>query len=368
MNFHDYINKVKHVALLLRSRGLKYTYNYIYFYIFWVTRKDIVIKLLQKFESYPSYIEIEVTTRCNLKCTICEHTYWNEPGRDMTFEEFKGIVDQFPRLKWIGLTGIGESFINKDFMRMLRYVKSKNVYVELYDTFFFIDREVAQGLIDMKLDMLFASVDAATEETYEKIRVGSNFEKVINNVRALFELKRLNNTAYPQIAFHYIVNKDNLADIPQYIDLVQSIAQGQPVTIQFTRMLHEFDEVKGLFAEVPQDIIDEVDNKAKLYGIDVRWNEDVPEVKPPIDKCIEWTMPFIFVTGHVIPCCSGNEAGHREFQKRTAMGNVFEQSIREIWNGEKYKALRRMIRKGEVPLPCRNCCLYETGNGDKCES
>ena len=66
-------------------------------------------------------MEIEVTTRCNLKCIICEHTYWDEPNRDMSFEQFKGIVDQFPKLKWIGLTGIGESFINKDFMKMLRY-------------------------------------------------------------------------------------------------------------------------------------------------------------------------------------------------------------------------------------------------------
>jgi MoaA/NifB/PqqE/SkfB family radical SAM enzyme len=368
MDIRDYASKFKHVVSLARSRGLKYTYNYIFFYMFWVTRRTSIVKLLQWLEPYPSYIEIEVTTRCNLKCIICEHTYWDEPNRDMTFDEFKSIVDQFPRLKWIGLTGIGESFINKDFMEMLRYVKSKNVFVELYDTFFFIDRGVAEGLIDMRLDMLFASIDAATKETYEKIRVGSNFDRVIDNVRTLIELKKLKGSAYPQIAFHYIVNKENLRDLPQYMDLVHSIVQGEEVTIQVTRMLHEFEAIKGLFVEVPSDIVNEVERKAEEFGISVRWNEDVPQIKPPISKCIEWTMPFIFVTGHVIPCCSGNEAGHRDFQKRTALGNVFEQSFKEIWSGERYKLLRRMIRKGEVPLPCRNCCLYETGSVEQCGS
>jgi len=355
-------SKIKYLVLLLRRKGFRYTYNTVYFYIFWswIRRHPILIKLLNWLAPYPSFIEIEVTTRCNLKCIMCEHTYWNEPNRDMTFEEFKNIVDQFPRLKWIGLTGIGESFLNKDFIKMLRYVKSKDIIVELYDTFYFIDEQTAKELIDMGVDKIFASIDAATKETYEKIRVGGNFERVINNVRNMLKLKKEKNSYYPEIAFHYIVNKYNLQEIPKYIELVHSLTQGECVTIQFTRMLHEFEEVKDLFVEIPEEMIQIAKEKAKDFGIRVVWNADVPRVKPPINRCIEWTMPFIFVTGHVIPCCSGNEAGHREFQKQTALGNVFEQGFKEIWYGEKYKTLRRMLRKGEVPLPCKNCCLYDT--------
>ncbi len=69
-------------------------------------------------------------------------------------------------------------------------------------------------------------------------------------------------------------------------------------------------------------------------------------------------MPFIFVTGHVIPCCAENEANAREFQKKTSMGNVFKQSFREIWYGEKYRSLRKMLREGKVPPPCVNCPIY----------
>jgi len=78
-------------------------------------------------------------------------------------------------------------------------------------------------------------------------------------------------------------------------------------------------------------------------------------------------MPFIFVTGHVIPCCAGNEAGRRDFQKETSLGNVFIQSFKEIWKGKKYKALRKMIREGKVPPPCVDCSLYEVTKPCKLE-
>ncbi|MEM3503762.1 MAG: radical SAM protein [Nitrososphaeria archaeon] len=350
---------------LLKTKGIKYTYNFVHFYTFYGTKNPLLVRYLYWFKPYPSYLEIEVTTKCNLRCVMCEHTYWDEPVKDMTFEEFKYIIDQFPKLKWIGLTGIGESFLNKDFMKMLEYVKSRNIFVELYDTFYFIDDYIAKDLIRMGVDKIFASIDAATKETYERIRVGSNFERVINNAKNLIRQKKEAGAYFPRIAFHYIINKENLHEIPHYIQLVSSLAEGDKVNIQFTRMLHKYQEVRHLFTEIPEEIIHLAEKEAKKHCIDVTWNADVPQCKPPINKCTEWVMPFIFVTGHVIPCCSGNEAGHRDFQKETAMGNVFEKSFKEIWNGKKYSALRQTLKQNKVPLPCCNCCLYEIEVGKR---
>lgn len=46
------------------------------------------------------------------------------------------------------------------------------------------------------------------------------------------------------------------------------------------------------------------------------------------------------------------------FQKETALGNIFEQSFEEIWNGDRYNHLRQMLRLGEVPPPCTRCPIY----------
>ena len=93
------IRKIRRIIFLLRKKGWRYAWNLIHFNLFFGTKNPLVLKLLYWLEPYPSYLEIETTTRCNLKCIMCEHTYWKEQNRDMTFEQFKYIVDQFPKFQ-----------------------------------------------------------------------------------------------------------------------------------------------------------------------------------------------------------------------------------------------------------------------------
>lgn len=347
---------------MYRHKGLKCTYNYLWYQVLFAHQGRLARFLWKTchplFVHHPRLVEIEVTTCCPLRCVICEHTYWNEKARHMNFEQFKSIIDQFPKLKWVGLTGIGESFVNPDFMKMLEYVKQKNIYVELYDPFIFIDEEKAREIVRLGIDKIFISLDAATKETYEKVRPGSNFDKVIENIRRFLEIRKQANTPFPDISYHYIINKLNLREVLPYADLVKSLT-GTESAIIFTRMLHSFLEAEEYFTEIPDSLTDEVRAKAEETGIRIGWNADAPTKKPPICDCSFWIMPFIFVTGDVIPCCAGNEANKRDFQKKYSLGNVFEQDFKDIWNSDKYKRLRDMIHKGQTPIQCRDCPPFD---------
>ena len=345
-----------------KEKGLKWTLNYIHYYSFYLNRNPILRKYLYKFKPYPSYLEIEVTTRCNLRCKMCEHTYWKEPSCDMTFEQFKKIIDQFPKLKWIGLTGIGESFVHKDFLKMLKYVKDRGIYVEIFDNFFLIDKETSRQMIDIGVDRIILSIDAATKETYEKIRVGSNFDKVIQNVKDFLELRREKGTFFPKFEFNYVINSMNIHEAVKFIDLVDSFGYKDLYagkTINYARMLHPFEEIKDLFVEVPKETVKALHKKAKEVGMTIGWNDDVVVNKPPLCQCKEWIMPFIFATGHVTPCCANNEANRRDFQKATALGNVYEKPFKEIWNGEKFEDLRKKLSKNQIPRVCSYCSVYD---------
>ncbi len=348
-----------HVML---EKGWRYAYNYLHFLTFYNTKRPWLVKLLQWLEPYPAYIEIENTTFCNLKCLMCERTYWNEKSFSLSFDQFKSIVDQFPRLKWIGLTGIGESYVNKDFVKMLRYCKDeRNLIVEIYDVFYFVDERKSEELIDLGVEQIYCSMDAATRETYDKIRVGSDFDRVVSNVRRFTQIKRRKGKFFPVLDFHFIVNKINYHEIIPYIHLISDIAPGSK--IQFTRLLHRYPEIDHLYVDVPRQVIDQSFAEAGRLGVQIFWNQNAQLNKPSMQNCITWYMPFIFVTGEVIPCCSGNEANQRERQKALSLGNIFEQSFDDIWRGEKYKTLRRKIRNGKVADPCSDCCLYEKPGG-----
>jgi len=340
------------------EKGLRWSYNWTHFNTFWMAKNPQIIDLLYKHEPYPQYLEVEITTVCNLKCRICEHTYWDEPARNMTFDQFKYIIDQFPDLKWLGMTGIGESFLNPDFLKMVEYVKRRGIYVELYDSFYFIDDESARRLVELGVEKIFASIDGATKETYEKIRVGSDFDKVWENVKHLDKWKKRLKSYFPELCFHYIVTKDNIREVIDYLELLRSLKLDVQF-VQYTRMLHAYPEVRDMFVEIPEKTLQDITKRANELGIQIGWNATVPQIKPPMETCVAWWMPFVFVTGEVIPCCCLNEQNDRPWQRETSLGNIFEKPFREIWYGEEYTKMRRALLEKRVPRNCARCSICE---------
>jgi MoaA/NifB/PqqE/SkfB family radical SAM enzyme len=357
------MKKLAYLVFLLKNKGFKYTCNYIHFKLFYYTEKPWLSKILHWLDPYPPYIEIETTTACNLKCLICEHTYWHEKNLNMPYDQFKGILDQFPNLKWIGLTGIGESFLNKDFMKILKLVKSRGIYVEMFDTFYFIDDVLAEQLVDLQVDKMIPSIDGATAATYNKIRVGSDFDRITANVRKLIAWKKKRGAHFPELDFHFIINKINVHELPLFVDYVHELTGGA-AQIYFTRLLHNFPEISDLYCDdIPQGLVDQANEKAEKYGMRVKWNINIRKEKPSTSQCTAWVMPFVFVTGEVICCCATNEGNARDLQKKQSFGNVFKQPFREIWDSPKYRAFRKALGKGAVPAACLTCCNYGKCNG-----
>lgn len=357
--------RLRRIGYMLGEKGLPYTWNYLFLastYNNDIIRDIFLTKLYPMFVFYPRYIEVEVTTRCNLRCTMCEHTYWREKGLDMSLEQFKRVVDQFPKLSWIGTTGIGSSFLNRDFPKMLEYAKSRSIYVELFDPFHMLDEGLIETVVrDSLIDRLICSIDGATRQTYEKIRVGAKFDRVIGNIRTLVETKRRLGTSFPELSFHYIISKDNVSEVPRFVELVQHLTGGDNIGIMFSHLLHDFQEIKDMVVEMPPEVRRDAKAMARKYGVKLTWGKNARQQRQPIHKCTEWTMPFIFADGSVIPCCAGNEANRRDFQIRHSMGNIYEQPFEDIWTG-RLKALREALRRGGVPMICKDCPGYEVGS------
>lgn len=369
MVLSQFKRKAAHARVLLRTRGLRYTYNSWWMTTFWYPN-DPVSKLLGDityrkllpaigWEPFPSMVEIEITTECPLQCVICEHTYWNEPSRHMSFKQLKYIVDQFPPLKGTALTGIGENLTNPDLSRMYDYLRRRRggygTFIELYDNFYLMTEKRAKEILNARLDRILVSLDAATAETYAVLRPGADFKRVMHNIKR-FMVLRQHTDWVPQIIFHFVVTRPNFSEFGDYIELAHSCgADG----VFITQMLHNFKAVESYHINVPQSFVDSANRKARDLDIELKWNLDIhSESKPDMRQCRAWLQPFIYVTGHVVPCCAMNEANVREYQKENALGNVFEQPFHKIWYGKRYTEFRRLIRSGYAHPLCRDCPIY----------
>lgn len=317
--------------------------------------KNTLFKMRCRFNFYyPNSFQIATTEQCNLRCIFCKRTaIERDEGKvtdeNMSFEKFKFIIDSLPSAKKIDITGLGEGLLNKDFFEIIKYAKEKNIDVIFSDNFFFIDEKTSEKIINSGINTINPSIDGATKETYEKIRIGSNFERVIENVKNFIEIKKDKGVKFPIIHFCYVVNKHNVEEINKFIEMVASFGGDENIEIEIRRMVAYSEEMKNLQIKVPEKIINEANKRAKELNIKLNWF-NIPSVKNSVKNCDHWLMPFISITGDVFPCCSELVP-----DQANGFGNLFNQNFEEIWNSKKYNNFRKTLLRGAVPSHCDNC-------------
>lgn len=365
----------------LRNFTIKNVLNFLYVKLFIPTGEGaggalclVFAPLIRKFSHlvpYPKSIGLEITTVCDLKCNMCEHSYWNDQDeRHLGFNEFLHIIDQFPGLKCVNPTGEGSSFLNPDYIKMLRYLKSKSVFVYFIDNFIRMKEDLIRELVEIGIDGIYASIDAADRDTYDKIRRGGDFNKVVANLKRFIEIKKEMNSPLPELCSRYTIQKLNVNEMPHFVKLIASLGNrsdfGDGARIDFCGMLN-FKETEHIVQErLPQAIISDTLRMGEEKDINILFQHigtrDETKPNPSINSCLCWMAPFIMMGGYVLPCCSVIMSNQRAVLRKHAFGNLFESSFRDIWNSERYRKFRSSCNNpaARVPRFCSACRIFET--------
>ena len=168
-------------------------------------------------EQDPICVYLETTNRCNLLCTTCPRTYEElEPPADMSWDLFRRIVDQLPRIERAVLHGIGEPMLVKNLPRMVRYLKDRGTYVLFNTNGTVLNEKNGRALIDAGLDELRVSLDAANAQSYQAIRGKNYFNRILKNVRAFRALQERLGCERPRVSAWLTGLKETIAELPDF--------------------------------------------------------------------------------------------------------------------------------------------------------
>ena len=304
---------------------------------------------LSKAISMPKLITVEPTNHCNLKCPLCPTGVGDTSVEYGLFdlEKYKKVVDIFS--KWaqtIQLFSWGEPILNKSFVKMIRYASQSpyNIRSVTSVNLTVTNDEQIKGLLTSNLDALHVSIDGVTQEVYEKYRVGGNLETVFNNLKKLIAAKKLYNSD-TKIVWDFIVMRQNEHQVEEAKKIANGL--GIPINIDCVR------------THLKEDTLNPTDKMIDTYG---KWlpknpqynnyNIDTKKRNQSMTFCKSpWMETAINWNGDVFPC----SCVHTEEKDR--MGNIFEQSFEEIWNGEKYVSARKELlgQPNDVETICRTC-------------
>ena len=309
--------------------------------------KCLVSAILRKDTSWghPIHLTIEPTNVCDQKCTICE-TGLGILGRkpsSMTFDEFRYILDQFDEhLRIIYFYFMGESFLNKDAYRMIRYAADKGIYVSACTNGNRIDPEqlVRSGIADIQFQ-----IAGTTPEVHATYRVGGDLEKALANVRETVRLKKeladeLKKNPYPmKIGLGFILLKPNEHQVEDFNKMAKKLGVDEYQVID--PCVRTVEQGKEL---LPTDKTHWIYDPVYFEKGELR-----PRIRP--QNYCEWiySTMTIQVNGDVVPCC-------RDPLGKWVLGNVFDENVYDIWNGPRYRELRKAVAKRQSELKLCSLC------------
>jgi radical SAM protein with 4Fe4S-binding SPASM domain len=325
----------------------------------------------------PRFLQVEPVGQCNLRCRMCPIQFRRDgtpygPPAFMPFEDFTRLLDQFPGLEELHLQGLGEPMMHPRFFDMVAHAAGRGIKVSTNSNLTLLGARRAGLCVASGLDTVHVSIDGATPESYEYIRVGGRFDRVVGNVQTLVQTRDRLASPTPKLRMVVVLMRRNLDELA---DLVRLAHRLTIPTVFVQHLCHDFGEsslparyapmrdfvsAETLLEEDParvQRCFAAARQAAADMGVDLR----LPSVRrilhppgtPGRQRCSwPWTGAYVSYNGLAMPCCMVATPDRVHF------GDMARDGVAAVWNNPAYQSFRDALSSEEPPEVCRSCSIY----------
>lgn len=317
-----------------------------------------------KLQSYPRRLVFELTNACNLNCVMCGRNDAYFKPTIFNIDWINKFNDVLNKVEEVTLMGWGEPTMHPQFINILEKLNKYNVR-KYFCTNGMKLGELRDPIFQNKVDIIAVSLDGANEETNNKIRKGSDFNKIIEYLKDIVEEKKRRNINYPYINFVFTAMKSNFHQIPDMVKLAHEVGIEEVKIVYLTvfseRMLEESlyncqDDVNLVFNEAIR-LAEELGIKIKLPHIE---GDDIAESKYHKNCYVAWRDLFLGSDGYIRPCMS---TPVKFFDINNY--NKFE----SLWNSKELVEFRKNVNDEKLMGDtCKKCYQSSYANWNRRES
>jgi len=299
---------------------------------------------------------LEFTNRCNYRCLFCKACTF-EPCV-LRLKDFKDCEEIIKRGHIIDITGYGEVTGHPDFPEIVALLTKHQKKFSIVTNGSLLNEEKIDMLDNSSCYLLSISLNSLNPETYHKLTGVGDLSRVLNNISIIFSKKR-----NFEVRFTFVITAYNFGEMIDFVNF----AHKHSVWITFYGLVPQItDYPDGLIvADTPSNrksLQRAIDRAKKLkvnltpfnFDLNRASNKEIPDsvLKEKLKNNLAACHPiydsiFIGPSGNVKPCC---------WSSMQSMGNIRENTLDEIWLGEKYIELRRCVESGNIKH-CKSCRL-----------
>jgi len=319
----------------------------------WIATESSVVIKPSRPRGLPTILQVEPTSRCNLRCLVCPVASGLErPGGDMDFSLYKGLIDELEEaLLLVMFWDWGEPFLNPKAYEMINYARSREIKVMASTNgHAFAAGDHAREVVESGLDVLVFSVDGITQETYRRYRRGGDLDAVLEGIRRVVSEKKRQNSQTPLVNFRFIVMRHGEEELGNLQNFVRPLG----VDVLTVRRFHEIPTAPGGQRAKEQSLAP-VQGDYRLPRVE-EGKKAATRVK--VNPCRNlWNCPTVHWDGTVCSC-------FMDFNEQRPLGSLRRESFRQIWSGSRYQQLRRQFRTGWRDTPLCGVCSSGYEGGD----
>ncbi len=298
---------------------------------------------------YSKKFMIEPTSLCNLKCPLCPvPSHLHRPTGHMTMETYKHAIDSIAGYaKKVDLWNFGEPFLNPELFDMIRYAEDRRIKVRVSTNSTFLSAEEIDKIFWSNLSSIIVCLDGASKDTHERYRIGSEFEKVVEGIRALARKKRALGRERPFIRLQFLVFSYNEHEIDDIIALAEEMQVDQLSLKNLSLGTWIGESIRQSIGRklLPKD------EKFRKYRVEA----NNFELKAQDEVC-SWAYAngVVLANGDVTTCCYDSSGDH-------AFANVHKDGgLMQILKSDAMKKVRGQIIARELAL-CKTCQYSDYG-------
>jgi len=306
-----------------------------------------------KMDYMPIKLDIENVSRCNLRCDMCQISSLESLRRstDMSLEDFRKILDEQYGVFELKIQGMGEPFLGQDFIKMVEYASSKDIWVRTSTNATILDKkENHKRIIDAGIDEVQISVDGTTKDTYEKIRINASFEKLVKNCKLIN--RYCDSLGIDKTRMWVLLQQDNVKEFCCFPAFAKELGFKRIAIILDVHgwgndKMADKNNQKKVMDITDEDIKKLLENTRDL-GINLTfW--DISDKYSQTNPC-SWPFERAYISSdkRVVPCCM--IANPDTFNLGTL--NI---GFKDIWNSPQYMKFREAHLCGKVPNVCKYC-------------
>lgn len=333
--------------------------------------RELAGRLLRRSTRFPGFrfrtgrrfltVRMDTTNRCNLRCSMCPMRLSDlDPGRvweDIDPRLFRRIEGEvFPLAVTVGLSCGAEPFCNPRFPDYLEALYRADVPVrEVVTNGTLMGAAETASLLSTPPTSLTVSIDGASPATHAAIRGGADLDSIIGSVKDLVRARDSSGSRFPMVAFSMTLQRRNLEELAGVVELA---AESGAVSVGIVPLvpyegLDMSEEAVDMTSRRVAGVIEKATDMAGTLGIELV--KAAPESEG--DRCgfiHDWV--YIDPQGRVNPC--------PYWDTSRPLGNLREDSFRDIWHGAAYSALRESIGTGNYTGNCRSCPVNSPAGGE----